>query len=311
MNIYCHTSLDQSLSERLINEIPSGYSIVFRTENDDQNFENFSEADIILGNPPVEWFTQRTKNIKFWQLDSAGFDQYSDVQLDSDTKVANMGSWFARPCAETIIGGVLALYRGIDKLTLLKTKSQWVGAALRNELKLLHNQKVLLLGAGTIGLATKAILEGMGCQIDILARTSPVATIRSKEDLLPRLNEFDLVVNTLPGTAKHFVDTSFLSSMKAGSVYSSVGRGTTTDEFALIEALKSGHLSGAVLDVTEQEPLPANSPLWEMEQVVLTQHTGGGHREEHLGKVDLFLTNIFGLENGADIIDSVDINKGY
>ena len=99
--------------------------------------------------------------------------------------------------------------------------------------------------------------------------------------------------------------------MKPGSVYASVGRGSTTDEEALIKCLKSGHLGGAVLDVTEQEPLSSDSPLWELEKVILTQHTGGGHINEHLGKVDLFLTNIYGLENGSDVIDGIDIAKGY
>ena len=99
--------------------------------------------------------------------------------------------------------------------------------------------------------------------------------------------------------------------MKDQSVYASVGRGSTTDELALIDALKSGKLDGAVLDVTEVEPLPADSPLWHMDHVILTQHTGGGHKNEHMGKVDLFLNNIIAIQNGAAVANEVSLVKGY
>ena len=222
-----------------------------------------------------------------------------------------MGDWFARPCAETIVGGVLTLYRGLDTLTHLKQKSEWIGAKLRADLKILYQQNVVILGAGTIGQSVNAILKGFGCYTHLLARTSPDADLHSREDLFNELPFADLVVNTLPGTATHFVNTDFFNAMKQNSVYATVGRGSTTDENALIEALNSKHLEGAVLDVTEIEPLPSESPLWNMENVVLTQHTGGGRRDEHIGKVDLFLNNVFALENGSAIIDEIDLSKGY
>lgn len=222
-----------------------------------------------------------------------------------------MGDWFARPCAETIVGGVLTLYRGLDTLTILKQKSEWIGAKLRAELRILNRQNVVILGAGTIGRAVNEILKGFGCHTHLLARTSPDADLHSREDLFKELPNTDLVINTLPGTVQHFVDSDFFKTIKKHAVYASVGRGNTTDEDALIEALNSKHLDGAVLDVTEIEPLPAESPLWQMSNVVLTQHTGGGRKEEHLGKVDLFLNNIFAIENGSAIIDEVDLSRGY
>ncbi len=99
--------------------------------------------------------------------------------------------------------------------------------------------------------------------------------------------------------------------MKKGSVYASVGRGSTTDEKALIEALNSKHLDGAVLDVTEVEPIPNDNPLWKMENVILSQHTGGGHADEHVGKVDLFLNNMMTIESGGAPINEINLAKGY
>jgi len=313
MIIYCHSNLDDELRNRLSEALSPKYTIHFQsdTKSKEEAHHLFSEANYVLGNPPLAWFAEPLNNLKFWQLDSAGFDQYASVKLGSETKASNMGDWFARPCAESIIGGVLALYRGLDKLTLLKEKTEWIGAPLRAELRLLSGQEVVILGAGTIGTTVRNFLQGFGCTLHMLARTSPDADIHSKEELLEILPKIDLVINTLPGSASNFADKLFFDTMKKGSVYASVGRGSTTDEKALIEALNSGHLDGAVLDVTEVEPIPNSNPLWKMDNVVLSQHTGGGHANEHIGKVDLFLNNIMTLENGGSPINEVDLAKGY
>ncbi|WP_025762494.1 D-2-hydroxyacid dehydrogenase [Dyadobacter tibetensis] len=311
MNIYCNSIFEQPLIDKLKKDIPESHTIQFRGSDEASNRACFEHADIVLGNPPIEWFSGKENKLIYWQLDSAGFDQYKGLQLDPDTKVANMGAWFGRPCSETIVGGILSLYRGLHRLTKLQQESEWVGHAIRKDLRLLYNEEVVILGAGTIGTVIKNILTGFGCHIHLFARTSPEANLRSKEELLAKLPHIDLVINTLPGTAIHFADHHFFKSMKAGSVYANVGRGSTTDETALIEALLSGHLDGAVLDVTEQEPLPSDHPLWKMPQVILTQHTGGGHKNEHVGKVDLFLTNIYALNTGCDIMDRIDISRGY
>jgi len=313
MIIYCHANLDEGLQKRLTEALTPKYTIHFQSDTQSkveaQNF--FRDADYVLGNPPLDWFSEPLNNLKFWQLDSAGFDQYASVRLNGATKVSNMGDWFARPCAESIIGGVLALYRGLDKLTLLKEKTEWIGAPLRAELRLLSGQEVVILGAGTIGTTVKNFLQGFTCNLHLMARTSPDADIHSKEELFDVLPNTDLVINTLPGSANQFADQAFFEKMKKGSVYASVGRGSTTDEKALIEALNSKHLDGAVLDVTEVEPIPNDNPLWNMENVILSQHTGGGHANEHVGKVDLFLNNMMTLESGGSPINEVNLAKGY
>ncbi|MCF2486943.1 D-2-hydroxyacid dehydrogenase [Dyadobacter sp. CY347] len=313
MIIYCYSMLDESLRSKLSEALQQHHTVHFRTEtsSEEESQAAFRTADYVLGNPPVAWFSEPKDKLQFWQLDSAGFDQYASVNINEGVKTANMGDWFARPCAESIVGGVLALYRGIDTLTLLKQKSEWIGSKLRGELKILYKQNVIILGAGTIGLSVNTILKGFGCNTHLMARTSQEADLHSPEELFVELPFADLVINTLPGTAQHFVDQTFFSKMKERSVYASVGRGSTTDEDALIDVLQSGYLDGAVLDVTEVEPLPEDSPLWKMENVILTQHTGGGHSNEHIGKVDLFLNNIFAIENGGNIVNEVNLRRGY
>ena len=99
--------------------------------------------------------------------------------------------------------------------------------------------------------------------------------------------------------------------MSPGSVYANVGRGTTTDEPALIAALQSSQLGGAVLDVTATEPLPADSPLWTLPNVLLTQHTGGGQPDEDAGKVAQFLRNLDLFLAGKPVANAVVLGRGY
>lgn len=311
MRVYIYTYLSDNLRSRLLDGLSDSYEVEFRELDDSEVAvqKKCQQAQLILGNPPADWLAETDSNLKFWQLDSAGFDKYKHLKISG--KAANMGDWFARPCAETIVGGLVALYRGIDTLTILKQKTEWVGHTLRPSLRLLDRQKVIVLGSGTIGTATRAILEGFRCSVQTLARTSPEAELHTKQELLTALPSVNIVVNTLPGTADNFVDREVLEAMKAGSVYANVGRGNTTDEAALIELLQNGHLSGAVLDVTEVEPLPDTSPLWTMENVILTQHTGGGQADEDVGKVDLFLRNVKNLAANEAIESEVDLSRGY
>lgn len=311
MHLYIHTSLSAPLRQKLLDGVSTKHSVQFREadDTDAQALEKFKQAQWVLGNVPAEWLEQPNEVLEFWQLDSAGFDKYKHLRLSA--KAANMGDWFAWPCAETIVGGVVAIYRGLDTLALYQQNKKWVGHEHRPMLRVLHGQKVVVLGSGTIGTATRQILNGFGCRVKTLARTSPEAELHTKEELLAELPSVDVVINTLPGTADRFVDQEVIAAMKPGSVYANVGRGNTTDEVALIEALKSGHLSGTVLDVTEQEPLPIDSPLWTLPNVILTQHTGGGRADEDAGKVALFLRNVENLENGKAIESEIELARGY
>lgn len=311
MRIYIHTLLREHHRQKLSDHLQD-YTLFFRTSGctEAEAKTQFQQADFILGNPPLDWFNHYPPaHLQFIQLDSAGFDQYKS--LTQSYKASNMGDWFAHPCAETTIAGILALYRGIDKLTTLKNKHSWIGSPLREDLKVLFGQKAVILGTGTIGQAIREILTGFRCQIISYARSSPLAEIHDRSELLEALATTDVLINTLPGSAAGFVDKEILSALKPGAVYANIGRGITTDEVALINALTSGHLSGAALDVTHHEPLPEDHVLWTLPNVILSQHTGGGQADENIGKVDLFLKNISLIKTGQEPVHQVNLQKGY
>jgi glyoxylate/hydroxypyruvate reductase len=310
MKLFVYTSLDKALQSYLREELPAAVEPLFKDElPDSQLTDAFRTAEIIMGNPPVEWFEPIPSRLAFWQLDSAGFEKYRHLNIKAP--VANMGDFFARPCAETIIGGILAFYRDIPLLVRCQDKKQWLGSRIRPHLDLLGNKKVVILGAGSIGQAVKQMLTGFGSQVKMTARRNPTADIHSFDELLEALPETDLVINTLPGGLDKYVSAQFIQTMKTASLYASVGRGSTTDETALVHALQTGKLAGAVLDVTEVEPLPERSPLWEMENVILTQHTGGGYKTESEGKISQLIRNVNRLLKGEEVENQVNLSQGY
>ncbi|MFT3827965.1 MAG: NAD(P)-dependent oxidoreductase [Chitinophagaceae bacterium] len=308
--LFVYSSYSPSFQQYLVQHLPENIATSFKTNLPDADARKaFREASIVAGNPPLDWFDPLPEQLTFWQLDSAGFEKYSQLALT--IPVANMGDFFARPCAETIVGGVLAWYRGIPQSVRLQDAHHWNGKAIRNTVQLLGRQQVIVLGAGAIGMAVKEMLTGFGCTIHMAARSNPAATIHSKEELLQALSATNLVINTLPGSADKYMTEELFAALPNGSVYASVGRGNTTDETAMIAVLQSGKLAGAVLDVTEKEPLPADNPLWNMPEVILTQHSGGGRADEDTGKIDLLIANINSFIKGGKIENPVTLSRGY
>jgi len=287
MKIFVYTALEETARTYLHRQLPTEADVVFAADLPaEEAQEAFWAAEVVLGNPPAAWLASGPPpQLKFWQIDSAGFDRYKGIELA--VPVANMGDFFAWACAETMVAGLLALYRRLPELVLLQAQQQWVGAEVREQ------------------------LSGFGCAVQLLARTDPQAQLHSKEELAAALPETDVVINCLPGSADGFFSAELVAAMRSDGIYASVGRGNTTDEPALIAALQAGRLGGAVLDVTATEPIPAGHPLWALPNVLLTQHTGGGQPGEAEGKIDQFVRNLTHLRAGQPLENLVQLAQGY
>ena len=305
MKVYIHTKFQNSEIQAFKKALSPKYEVVIKEEltSDNQKIQ-FLDSDICYGNPPLEWANE-TKKLAWLQLNSAGLDPYQQLN-DFQFKLTNLKGYFGQSVAETTVAGILAVYRKIDELSRLQTQKKWVGAPIRETLHLLHKTKVLILGSGAIGLKTKQLLSGFECEITVLNSK----TINQITDYLP---ETDILISTLPDTSetKGLISKTYLEMLKPTALFVNVGRGTNVDEKALIEILQAKSIMGAVLDVTETEPLPANSILWEMENVLLTQHSSGGWMEESSGKVKFFLENLGRFEKGEELLNIVDLKKGY
>ncbi|TGE25566.1 D-2-hydroxyacid dehydrogenase [Hymenobacter aquaticus] len=310
MQLYVYSALSAAARALLLQRLPTDIQPVFASDlAPDQQLPAFQQAAVLLGNVPPAWLTEhQPAGLRFWQIDSAGFDQYAGLRVPFP--VANMGDYFAWPCAETIVAGILSFYRRIPELAVLQQRREWVGPPVRTRVGLLRGKRVIILGAGGIGLAVREQLAGFRCQVRLLARTNPEAQLHSAAELAADLPTTDLVINCLPGSADGFFSAELVAAMAPGSLYASVGRGNTTDEPALLAALQAGKIS-AVLDVTAQEPLPADSPLWTLPNVLLTQHSGGGQPHEDEGKVELLLRNLGHLRHGQPLENLVEPGRGY
>ena len=311
MRLFIYSDFSAATRAGLRRQLPAAIQPVFRTDlPEPEQRPAFQQADLLLGNPPVAWFTpELPPTLRFWQIDSAGIAQYQ--KLRPEFLVANMGDFFAWPCAETMVAGLLALLRYVPELAVWQTEKHWVGGSFRTQLGMLRGKRVLILGRGAIGQAVAQQLSGFGCPVQFLARTDPQAQLHTRADVLAALPATDIVVNCLPGSATGYVSAELLAALPPHALYASVGRGSTTDEPALIAALQAGRLAGAVLDVTAQEPLPLTSPLWTLPRVLLTQHTGGGQPDEEAGKADLFLRNLDHWQRGEPLENAVDLARGY
>lgn len=311
MQIFVNTSLNESLRKALKQQLPAGHSVFFKNEwSETEQTAAFQQSQVILGNPPAAWLATAPPLLQYWQLDSAGFDGFKNLHLPNVT-ICNLADYFSVPCAETIVAGILAFYRGVDELTLLKAEKRWVGGPIRFRLNLLTGKRVVILGAGSIGQSVRKMLSGFDCSIHMVARSHPSADIHSPEELLAVLPKTDLVINCLPGSAKGFFTAEMINTLPPNAVFANVGRGTTVDEAALILALQEKRIAGAVLDVTELEPLPADNPLWDMPNVILTQHTGGGQASEDEGKVAFFVKNFQRFLKNQPLENQIDLSRGY
>ena len=311
MRLFVYSDLPPAARALLRRELPPGTEVTFRTDLPAGTPPAaLHAAEVLLGNPPPDWLAGGgPPALRLWQLDSAGFDRYQGVWVPG--QVANMGDFFAWPCAETMVAGLLAHYRALPELVRLQDQQRWESLAVRARTGLLRGQRVVVLGAGAIAQAVRQQLSGFGCPVRLLARTDPAADLHSREELTQALPTTDIVVNCLPGSVGAFFGADLFAALPPGSLYASVGRGTTTDEPALLAALRRGQLAGAVLDVTATEPLPPGHPFWTMPQVLLTQHTGGGQPHEAEGKVHQLLRNLARLHAGQPLENVVELSQGY
>lgn len=218
----------------------------------------------------------RFPNLRFIQLTSAGYDRVDmDYVQAHGIEIHNARGVYSVPMAEFAVCGVLQLYKQTRFFYENQKARKW---EKHRGLLELYSKTVTILGCGSVGTECARRFAAFGCRVlgvDLAPREDPcyerILPLDALDGLLP---ETDVLVLTLPLTeeTRGLLDARRLGLLKPGAVPVNVARGPILDEAALAEALRSGRLSGAVLDVFESEPLPASSPLWAMDNVILTPH---------------------------------------
>jgi len=185
---------------------------------------------------------------------------------------------------------------------VLKHNVDWQGDTLRPLLRTLNASHVLLFGQGAINSRVAELLVPFRCDIVRFGRDW------TNTSLDKALNQADLVVSTVPDTpgTRGVFDRRRFNNFKWGSIFANFGRGSAVDDDALADALQSGFLRGAVIDVTRDEPLPAEHRFWQTPNLILTQHSGGGTSNEIDRKIDWFLDNFVRYQRGEELNAIVD-----
>ncbi len=274
-------------------------------------------AEIIIGDcSPKE--LKQAQNLNWFHLVWAGVDRYRITDLPAGAFFTNGSGAYGVTIAEHMVACMLSLYRQLRHYDRLQSLHQWDGAWQEDTLE---GKTVLILGTGDIGQALAKRLQGFDCRVlgirrkkESLPYFERIDTLEQLDDLLP---EADVVACCLPGTPSTagLLNRDRLYRMKPTALLLNCGRGSLIDTKALEQALAENRLGGCALDVTDPEPLPADSPLWEMEHVILTPHISGasfGHVEQMEDRIyRLAAENLRRYLAAEPLLNRVDFTAGY
>ncbi|MDO8517823.1 MAG: D-2-hydroxyacid dehydrogenase [bacterium] len=290
-----HTFRPEHLEKLKAAAAGSEVEVVVASPNDAP--AHYASAEIVASFPARMPDIALLPQAKWLHSFSAGVDRILTPQVAaSDIVLSNSRGVHATPIAEHIIAFMLVFTRGMQQTFHNQQKHLWQKAHSLGELR---DQVVLIVGMGEIGTEAARLAHAFGARVFAISRSQKekrdfVEKTGLQKDLDVLLPEADFVVITLPHTQEthHLFDTKKFALMKRSAVIINIGRGGIVNEIDLIDALNKKVIAGAGLDVTEQEPLHQDSPLWDMEQVVITPHHSGLSHKYMDRAIDLLCKNL-------------------
>ena len=242
----------------------------------------FADADVLLvtdfrtGIVHDAWPAAR--RLRWVHATSAGVDALVFPALvESGVTLTNAAGLFDESIAEYVAGLILAYAKDFFRTFRLQQQRRW----LHRDTERVGGKRLLVVGAGSIGTAIARRASALGLRVTGVARsarhTPPFETVRAQPELPELLSQADYVVLAAPLTAetRHMIGAAELALMKPTARLINIGRGALVDTAALVDAVRAERIAGAALDVFEREPLPADHPLWELPNVLVSPHMSG------------------------------------
>ncbi len=320
LKIFCDTFLGKT-PLKMLREGVAPHELIFPAEMVNSPLAKsgpdmaFMEADIAFGHPALENIYQ-SKKLRWAHISSAGFTRYDTAEFRAfvakhDIAITNSTTVYAEACAEHVFAFMLAQARQLPESLKARhpnSAPEWL--QLRHSSPLLKHQRVVILGFGGIAIRLLEMLKPFHMKVVAYrrkARGDEGVTVVSAAELPEALAQADHVINILPANADsdNFIAAERLKHMKPGAVFYNIGRGTTVNQDDLAEALRSGQLAAAWLDVTEPEPLPLGHPLLSLPNCHITPHVAGGHQGEPEAIVGHFLENFRRFVDEAPLLDRI------
>ncbi|SDY32568.1 Phosphoglycerate dehydrogenase [Evansella caseinilytica] len=310
-------SLDQTLIDKIANVIPEWEIVVGKEKSSWENA--VKDAEIVAG-----WKTElealclkEPTPLRWVQSWSAGVNSMPLEKLSRNKiMLTSANGVHAYPISETIFAFMLGLTRKIHTYVNNQQTKTWDHSNLKSEM---HRKTVGIIGVGEIGKETAKIAKAFSMKVIGIRYSGKseryVDEMYRPEELNLILPRCDYLVVTLPLTAdtRRLFRREQFELMKPSSFFINIGRGEVVNESDLIAALQAGEIAGAGLDVFATEPLSSESPLWGMENVIITPHTSGSTEHYHQRLIEtIFLPNLKDYMAGKPpAINAVDYSKGY
>lgn len=293
-----------------------GAEFIYDSRREPQ-LEHVRRAQIILGNIAKPLLAE-ARNLEWLQLESSGTNHYTDAGiLPPGVQLTNATGAFGLGMAEYMLGMVLSLQK---KLPLFRDQQKQHMWRREGDFLAIHGSTTLVVGLGDIGSEFAQRMHALGSRVLAIRRTEREKPFYVDEQynldaldaLLPQADTVALCLPSTPQTDR-LLNRQRLALLKRTAILVNVGRGAAIDTEALTEALETGQLYGAALDVTDPEPLPAEHRLWGLENVIITPHISGELNipETWQRLMDIFCHNLSAYLTGRPLINEVDFATTY
>ena len=285
------------------------------THTSEELMREIGDAEIVIGRLPREAFLKADR-LKWVQSNGVGFEtMLFPEMLSSDVIITNTAGALDSSVAEHAIALVLAYTRGLASFERHRKERKWDPDIPVFQV---DGKTACVVGLGSIGKGIAARLNALGANtiaVDAQVSSPPdgVSEVYPPAQMLEALSLSDIVVVALPLTkgTRGLIDARCFGSMKETALLVNIARGPIVNEKDLTEALRTGQIAAAGLDVFEEEPLPPSSPLWDMPNVIFAPHVGGRSAEGRDNIRKIFIENLRRYVNKAPLLNVIDKEKGY
>ncbi len=299
----------------VVSHIPSDPEIAWYTDTD-SCVAAVPGAEVLwvdFGVKNLERAIEAGADLKWVTTAGTGVDGWPLALLEKRKLVLTNGAGVgAIPISEYTVMGLLAGLKALPEMVRAQDRREWLKRP--PSFTEMHGKRALIYGYGSIGRAIGERLRPFGVTVTGVRRNpGDEPGVIATNGWEARLPQTDLLILSVPltGATKALVGAAQLAALPKDAWVANIARGGLIDEAALVDALKSGHLGGAYLDVTDPEPLPPDSELWALRNVILTPHTSWA--TEHLIEraAEIFLDNFERYRRGESLRNVVDLRAGY
>lgn len=293
-----------------------GYEIVQKNGENISYTEEIEDVEVLVCyNPFNKLDINKMKNLKWIQLASIGVDQVpNSTLLENNIILTNNRGGYSIPMGEWVVLKTLEIYKKSAELYKQQRNKKW---KMDTSVLEIYGKTIAFIGTGSIAVESAKRFQGFGTNIIGVNTKGREVEYFDKCYSIDKLDEVlsisDTVILTIPYTEQthHLINKDKLNKMKKDAAFINVSRGSIINEQDLINHLKEGNLLGAALDVFEEEPLPETSPLWEMENVIVTPHNSWISEMRNERRFNTILNNMERYKKGEELINVVDIKRGY